>query len=957
MIFIRIILFIGVLLFPFPLISNQLIYPITKGDNFSSLLSIYTRSIENNINSFSTLINENEMNESTEVNVILHGNINRKDLEELGVKIGTSTSNWVTARVNYLQLQQIKQIPNITWIEMGVKNDPLCAIANSDSTTAGGWKLGNGASLVHQVYDGTNVLFGIIDTGVDWAHLDFRNDANPTQSRILFIWDMVTPPGNGRFSPIGFNYGVEFNQSHINNELDGTPEGYVVSMSNSSHGTTVAGISVGDGSAFPNNGLAKGVAPKANLLVVRVNQSTTAEIIDGVNWLMQKANQLGRPIVVNISLGGHFGAHDGSRTDEQYISSQSGPGKIFVIAAGNSGNSNIHAQGTVNTTQSTTFNVPSSTTAVLIDVWYKGGDAYIFQLTNPTGTTLSFNPMSDNVGNYPNNDYAEVYNGTETIAPITNGDGRIVLYIADGNSSTITGGTWTMTLQRVQFSGNGTWDAWVAGTAGGSVVFTSNQNTLKTLTMPATATNAISVANYSGGGIYIDINGVQRGTSTLDGRRVATSSRGPTRTGGQKPEISAVGNVARTTRASSYNPGNSQLLPGGFHYVSGSGTSFAAPHVAGAVVLMLQKWNLLNQNDVKSKLINSATLDTQTGPVWNDSWGFGKLYIPNALQTITKTVQPNVPITFGNTSTTLTFTTLPSGQWNVTVDRISQTPQNIGSHSALPFYYSITSSLPNFNFSTTIEIQYTNQEVGSLDENVLTICYFDGLNWIPLPNQMRFPNENKVRATTDHFTDFGVLDSEEGTLPVQLTSFQAVGEVGRIRITWKAESEIDLNYWILEKRERGYQSFTIHSITPGIGQNVPHLYNVFDYQVIPAKVYEYRLTEVTADGEQIIYPSIVSAASLERQDLSIPSVFEISKVYPNPFNLNATFRIRVPYQSELEVYVVDILGNRVANISKEHFQSGEYQFEWNAKHHSSGIYFLVAKMNDQQVTKKIVLMK
>lgn len=931
---------------------------IAKPEKYSSLMNIYSRSVENRLNAISSIIGVENINNQTEISVILHGNFLKDQIEAFGVKIGTHTSDWATARINYSQLQQIQNVNGIRLIELGTKNEPLCAIANSDSSTAGGWKLGNGASLVQNIYDGSDVLFGMIDTGIDWTHLDFRNDVNPSQSRILFIWDMATAPGNGRFSPAGFSYGVEFNQTHINNELDGSPEGYVVSMTNSFHGTTVAGIAIGDGSAFANNGLAKGVAPKAGILVVRVNQSTTAEIIDGINWLIQKANQLGKPIVVNISLGGHFGAHDGSRVDEQYLSSQAGAGKIFVVAAGNSGNSNIHSEGTVVTSQSTTFSVAATTTALLIDLWYKGGDAYTFHLTNPTGTTISFNTMSDNVGYYPNDDYAEVYNGTETISPITNGDGRIVLYISDLNNGTVTAGTWTMNLQRVSFSGNGKWDAWIAGTAGGSVTFTSNNNFLKTLTMPGTATNAITVANYSGGGIYVDINGVQRGTSNLDGRRVATSSRGPTRTGIQKPEISAVGNVARTTRASAYNPGSSQLLPGGFHYVSGSGTSYAAPHVAGAIALLLQKWNSLTPTDVKNKLISSATTDTQTGSVWNDSWGFGKLYVPFALQAITRTVQLNTPVTFGNTSASLTFSTLPAGQWEVTVDRVSQTPQNIGNHSALPFYYSITSTLPNNSFTTTLEISYSDQELGSLDENVLTICFYDGLNWIPLSNQVRLPDANKVRANTDHFTDFAVLDSEIGTLPVHLTSFKAFGEPRQIRITWRTESEIHHDRWILEKREQGENQFRTFQVIPGIGNRyTPYTYTQIDQQVIPMKVYEYRLIDVSINGEHTIFPNIVSAAALGNAEQNIPNEFKVTKNYPNPFNHSTYFQVQLPTNTLVEIDVIDVSGRIVHKILKSEITAGVHSFEWNANQASSGIYFLRVKADLYQAMEKMVLLK
>ena len=41
----------------------------------------------------------------------------------------------------------------------------------------------------------------------------------------------------------------------------------------------------------------------------------------------------GKPIVVNLSIGGHLGAHDGQSELEKALQSLQGPGKIIVTAA------------------------------------------------------------------------------------------------------------------------------------------------------------------------------------------------------------------------------------------------------------------------------------------------------------------------------------------------------------------------------------------------------------------------------------------------------------------------------------------------------------------------------------------------------------------------------------------------------------------------------------------------
>src|SRR5207244_2420635 len=64
---------------------------------------------------------------------------------------------------------------------------------------------------------------------------------------------------------------------------------------------------------------------------------STADIIAGIQYIFARADQLGRPAVVNLSLGTLFGPHDGTEAEEQAIDALSGPGHIVVIAAGNDG--------------------------------------------------------------------------------------------------------------------------------------------------------------------------------------------------------------------------------------------------------------------------------------------------------------------------------------------------------------------------------------------------------------------------------------------------------------------------------------------------------------------------------------------------------------------------------------------------------------------------------------------
>ena len=113
--------------------------------------------------------------------------------------------------------------------------------------------------------NGNGTIIGIVDSGIDYTHIDFRNADGST--RILYLWDQTvegSPPAN-------FNEGTEYTQFQINSALQSdNPFSVVPSNDFNGHGTAVAGIAAGNGNSSDGENI--GVAFQADLIIVKVGQ-------------------------------------------------------------------------------------------------------------------------------------------------------------------------------------------------------------------------------------------------------------------------------------------------------------------------------------------------------------------------------------------------------------------------------------------------------------------------------------------------------------------------------------------------------------------------------------------------------------------------------------------------------------------------------------------------------------
>lgn len=153
---------------------------------------------------------------------------------------------------------------------------------------------------------GKGVLVAVIDSGIEYANVDFRKEDGTT--RILSLWDQSVEG----MPPQGYQLGTEFTEEQINEALRQKTRAeqlaIVPSIDTSGHGTAVSGIAAGNGRGS-EAGRQAGAAPESSLIIVKLGSPRkegfprTTELMQGVDYVIRKAQELGMPVAVNLSFG------------------------------------------------------------------------------------------------------------------------------------------------------------------------------------------------------------------------------------------------------------------------------------------------------------------------------------------------------------------------------------------------------------------------------------------------------------------------------------------------------------------------------------------------------------------------------------------------------------------------------------------------------------------------------
>ena len=417
-------------------------------------------------------------------------------------------------------------------------------------------------------HTGAGVVVGVVDTGADFYHSDFR-DPTTGRTRIRYMWDQTdcgnaNPPGDAEPTDpssafFGCNDGTacgsEYDASDIDCELrdaglldpaaaaalDCSGARPVGLQDVDSHGTHVGSTAAGNGGGGPN----VGVAPEADLVVVKFDfdsecdRNSSNSIINGIRYVFQRAAD--QAAVVNLSLGSDLGPHTGDTGEERGIDALTGPGRIVVAAAGNAARNEhpenlsvfgypIHGQGMVERGVSTTFtfDVPAGYTVgaygdnyALFDLWYGAGQvaSATVRVSHPSlRRAVEARPGQAKCSKGASGRVC-VFNSTDPYWELSGTDNEVWIQVDDGNGWAPASGTYTVEIvgdSNVPAAGL-RYDAWMATSRNLGLIEPSFPDTPggsdneRTVGSPATAAGIVSVAAYTTRNEWTDMTGALQG--------------------------------------------------------------------------------------------------------------------------------------------------------------------------------------------------------------------------------------------------------------------------------------------------------------------------------------------------------------------------------------------------------------------------------------------------------------
>lgn len=562
----------------------------------------------------------------------------RHALRALGLHINVDLGHTLTAQVPLAALPLLEEMEGVEYVQAAYAARPMMDKARAASDAD---RLTTGEGLP-AAFKGEGVVVGVIDLGFDYTHPNFYNHESG-ELRIKRVWEQSYDKGT---PPQGFSYGSELTTAEAIIAAGGD-------VKVNSHGTHVCGIAAG---SFQSAEVPwHGIAGDAEIVLVSMGESTAnnVNISDAIAYIYGYADSVGKPCVINMSLGQQMGPHDGSSIFDQIADELQGKGRLLIGSVGNFGASPIHISRSMSSTTDQDLRTlvafkktPSaSNCGGQIDIWGSEGMAYGVQIVvyNQSGNkiveeseVLEVSAAESGSMEY---EFQKLANSSVMLTSEVNPlNGKPHVLVSLSVRSLRYGHHVGLVIKP---RSEGEVHAWADDTF---VQFTNLEkedwqggDTRHTLAeIGGTGKKIFSIGAYTTRNTYtVAGNSYEQTTGETLGDISSFSSKGYTLDGRMKPEAACPGSYivssisSHDANAASYNlAGTTEWNGTTYSYAYMQGTSMAAPFMTGVVATWLQANPSLSPESLRAVVSKTAMHDdftTTQSDLGLHAWGYGKM--------------------------------------------------------------------------------------------------------------------------------------------------------------------------------------------------------------------------------------------------------------------------------------------------------------------------------------------
>lgn len=245
---------------------------------------------------------------------------------------------------------------------------------------------------------------------------------------------------------------------------------------------------------------------------------------------------------------------------------------------------------------------------------------------------------------------------------------------------------------------------------------------------------------------------------------------------------------------------------------------------------------------------------------------------------------------------------------------------------------------------------------GVMDYAELVVARFDvpGDEWVNEGSRNLTGNNSAGTITTADtvrtwtpFMGFTLgTASATNPLPIELLSFDATLEYKNVLLTWETASELNNDYFTVEKSIDGYAWIDIKQIRGAGTSNITNFYSTIDDNPYPGTNY-YRLRQTDYDGK-------FTYSGIRLVELVVSENIE-PVIFPNPGN-GDLINIQYPFDvSKGEIKIIDITGKLIQSKAVYQLNQASIETVQLKENLAAGTYLIICNFDNKSFTNKFCL--